>query len=360
MSDSVVNLSNRASIATLDEENMLGSIESLGLQLEHAWADTRDIFFTPTSEITNVVVAGMGGSGLGADVIKHLFVNQLTLPFDYVHSYSLPAYVNEHTLVILSSYSGTTEEVLACGQDALDKGAQIMAITSGGTLANLAREHGWPVYVIDPKFNPSNQPRMAIGYSVVGIMGLVERAGLLPISASEIKELSVTIADQVAKCTVEVPESDNLAKKLAFLQVDKQAILIASEFLEGAIHVSTNQANENGKTMTIYAVVPELNHHLMEGLANPLQEKDHTVALLVQSGLYAHKNQVRMDLTNQIFTKAGFETFEIKLSAQSKQAQVWELITILAFANFYLAMLYGINPSPIPMVEHFKELLAKR
>ncbi len=354
---SKINLNSRADIAQFDKENMLGSIEALNFQIEHAWDEVKQINFKLARQPNNLVVAGMGGSGLGADVIKHLFKDRLEIPFDFVHSYTLPVYVDQKSLVILSSYSGNTEEVIQVAEEAIKRQAQIIVITGGGKLYQLAQKHHWPVYKIDPKFNPSNQPRMAIGYSVFGTLGLCAQAGIIQLSDETVKTVSQTIAAVVAKNTVEVAPSENAAKSLAFMMLDHRTVLVGAEFLEGALHVSANQANENAKTFTDYKVIPEMDHHLLEGLNFPKNLTSTHLFLLFQSQLYRSRNQKRIKLTQQIIDDHNIETLKIDLTAATKLSQLWEAITLMALAIFYQAMLEGINPSPIPYVESFKKEL---
>ncbi|GIK83621.1 MAG: bifunctional phosphoglucose/phosphomannose isomerase [Patescibacteria group bacterium] len=347
-------LDSREAIAQLDKENMLGSIEELGLQVQHAWEDLKSVHFTKKADIHNVVIAGMGGSGLGADVIKHLFKEELQVPFDYVHDYTLPGYVNQNTLVVLSSYSGTTEEPLACGEQAKEAGAQIMVIAAGGTLETFAKENGYTMYKIDPKYNPSNQPRMAIGYAVFGTIGLLSRAGVISVSHEQVEAVVKTIQKQVENCKVEVQGEENPAKALAYSMVDRRPIFVVSDFLEGAAHVSTNQGNENAKIFADYQIVPEMNHHLLEGLQYPKSNVTTHIFIFVQSLLYHPKNVIRMQITQKIVEANEIDTLAVPLRSQTKIEQVFEMLTIFGFAGFYLAMLEGINPSPIPFVEDFK------
>lgn len=347
-------LDSRDAISKLDLENMLGSIEELGNQVQHAWEDLKSVSFTPKAEIRNVVVAGMGGSGLGADVIKHLFKDELTVPFDFVHDYTLPGYVNEHTLVVLASYSGTTEEIIACGEDAQRSNAQIMVIAAGGTLEALAQENGYTYYKINPKYNPSNQPRMAIGYAVFGTIGLLSKAGIISLTDTQIEAVVKTINTQIENCKVEVAGEENPAKALAYLMIDRRPVFVVSDFLEGAAHVSTNQHNENAKAFVDYKIVPEMDHHLLEGLKYPKSNASTHVFIFVQSMLYHPKNVIRMQLTQKIVEANEIETVAVPLKSHTKIEQVFEMLTLFGFAGFYLAMLEGINPSPIPFVEDFK------
>jgi glucose/mannose-6-phosphate isomerase len=347
-------LDSRTEIAKLDQSNMMGSIESLGDQVRHAWEDIGKIEFKPTSDIHNLVMVGMGGSGLGADVIKHLFKDELKVPLDIVNDYTLPAYVNENTLVVLASYSGTTEEVLVCAQLAQSANAQIMMVCAGGDLEKIAQDNGYTMYKIDPKYNPSSQPRMAIGYAVFGAIGLLAKTRLLTLSDQQVQDVIKTINNQVESCKVEIPSVENPAKALAFTMIDRRPIFIVSDFLEGAGHTSTNQHNENAKIFADYKVVPELNHHLLEGLMYPSSNADTHIFIFMQSLLYHQKNIIRMKLTQKIVEDNNIDTITIPLQARTKIEQVFEMLTMLGFAGFYLGMLEGIDPSPIPFVESFK------
>ncbi len=350
-------LSSRDEIAKLDKANMISSIESLSDQVSHAWQATRDIAVDHKAEIKNVVISGMGGSGLGADVIKTLYKSDFKVPFDFVHSYTLPGYVNENTLVVLASYSGNTEEVLATAQEAQDKNAQIMVITAGGKLADLAKENNYPAYIIEPKFNPSNQPRMAIGYAVFGTLALLSKAGIIDLSKEDVEQVIQAITNIKEQCLVEVVDDKNIAKQIVYHIHQLRPILVASEHLEGAIHVSTNQFNENAKVYADYKIIPEINHHLMEGLKYPDTNQSTHTFIFVDSDLYNDRNQKRIDLTKQVVEQNGISTYLVKLQAKTKVAQVFESITLFAFVNFYLSMIEGIDPAPIPFVDWFKNKL---
>jgi len=352
MKDSIID--SKEKIAKIDKENMMGSIEELGNQVEHAWKDIKNINFTPRAEIKNIVITGMGGSGLGADVLKHLFKDELTVPLDIIHDYTLPAYVNENTLVLLSSYSGNTEEPLACADEAIKANAQIMVIAAGGTLDEIATENNYTYYKIDPKFNPSNQPRMAIGYSIFGTIGLLAKAGVISVSDEQVAAVVQTIHRQVDSCKVEEVGEGNPAKALAFSMIDRRPVFVVSDFLEGAGHVGTNQANENAKIFADYKVVPEMDHHLLEGLAYPKSNTTNHIFIFIQSLLYHPKNVIRMHITQKIVEDNDIDTLAVPLRSQTKIEQVFEMLTLFGFAGFYLAMLEGINPSPIPQVEKFK------
>lgn len=352
-------LDSREKMAALDKSNVLGSVEALADQVRHAWEDTQKLDFTLRGKIENIVVSGMGGSALGPDIFKHVFVDQLSVPFEIYNGYNLPAYVNENTLVVLASYSGTTEETLSCAEQVKKAGAQALVVTSGGKLAQIAQEEGYPVYTINPTHNPSNQPRMAIGYAVFGLIGLLAKAGLVSLSEEEVDEVITTIIRTGERLSPEVSGEENRAKLLAFTCIERRPILVGSEFLVGAIHTATNQFNENAKIFADYKVVPEINHHLLEGLRFPKSNAGSHAFIFFNSKLLFDRNQKRMRLTQEVVEKNDLDAMSVELTADTKLAQVFELLTLTSYANFYVCMLEGIDPAPIPYVDWFKEQLGK-
>jgi glucose/mannose-6-phosphate isomerase len=352
-------INDRTTIQQLDKQNVLGSIEALADQVRQAWEETKNLDLKLSAKINNVVVAGMGGSGLGASVVKHLFKDQLTIPFEVVNSYSLPAYVNQNSLVILSSYSGNTEEILSCAEQAQAQQAQLVIITSGGQLAELAATNHYSIYLIKPDHNPSQQPRMAIGYNVIGLMGLLNQAKLIAMNSTEIENIVEAILTTSHKCRVELETDNNPAKALTFSLVDRRPNLVAAEFLTGAVHVSANQFNENAKTFASYHQIPEVDHHLLESLRLPMSNKLDNIFVFFNSDLYRERNQKRFALTQEAIDRQDIQTIAINLISDTKLAQVFELITLMAYTNFYLAMIHGIDPSKIPTVDWFKQELSK-
>jgi glucose/mannose-6-phosphate isomerase len=335
-------------------------VESLAQQVEHAWEIGKALPAIPPkyAKPANIVVSGMGGSALGARVIKTLYKKQLTIPFEVVNHYELPEYVNENTLVVLSSYSGTTEETLAAGKQALEKKAMIAAIAAGGALETFALEHKIPFFKIDPKFNPSNQPRMAIGYSVFGQLALFARMGIINITDEDVQQVVAFLKKNAPQLAPEVKEH-NTAKYLAYAALDKALYMVSAEHLEGAVHVFNNQLNENAKTLTTEYILPEMNHHALESLSFPEQLHDSSIFLLFASALYHPRVQVRFPITQELVEEKGFVAETVLAVAKTKLEQVMEIIQLGAYTNFYLAMLYGIDPAPIPSVDYFKEKLGK-
>lgn len=347
-----MDLDNLEEIKKLDASNVEGSIDTLSDQCLHAWKDCENIEVPETyRNINKVVMCGMGGSGLGARVIESVYASEMKVPLVRVNDYDLPEFVDSDTLVICSSYSGETEETINNVKQAIDKGAKWMAIGAGNSLIKMAKEKGVPYYQIDPKFNPSNQPRMAIGYSVIGQLILCAKAGIINFTKDDL--------DGIVKVMKEVTSKVNEAKELARLMKDKVIFYVSARHLVGATHVVNNQANENAKTFTADYIIPELNHHLMEGLGHPKKNDAKIFGFFANSDLYPEKIVKRMAITEEVCRKQEIEVFEYKLKAGKPIEQVFELIQFGAYTDFYLSMLYELNPAPIPWVDYFKERLGQ-
>lgn len=354
-------LDSREQIQAIDPDGALASAESIADQVKQVWEEQTNIDLTvyQNQQIKQVVVAGMGGSALGADLIKHLYRDELTVPLEIVKDYDLPAFVGSQTLVILSSYSGNTEETLAAAAQAKTKGAPIAVIAAGGKLAELAQAKNYPHYLINPQANPSNQPRMATAYNITAMLLILSKLKLLNFTEENYHQVLDIVNRTTEKCLVEVPQDQNQAKLLAYMILERRPILVGASFLEGALHIAANQFNENAKSFADYKIVPEINHHLLEGLSFPQSNPLHHFFVFFQSKLYHPQIQRRITLTQQAVNKAGIESFEVVLESESKLMQAFELVTLSTFTNLYLAYLEKTNPCPIPVVDWFKRELEK-
>ena len=344
-------LNNLDKIKNLDPKNVLVSTGLLLEQCSQILIDAKPLSFpNEYLDIKNIVFSGMGGSALGAQIVYNLYKKQLSLPFYINNDYNLPGFVDENTLVILSSYSGTTEETLSSAKDAIDKKCKITAITTGGDLAKLMEDKNFPYLKFEPKNNPSGQPRLGIGYSVFGTIILLSKLGVLGVNNNDLTKAIESIRQTRNKI-----EED--AKLLSKSLQNTIPVIFASEFLIGNAHVLRNQFNETAKTFSTYSPLPELNHHLMEGLKNP-PEKNLKI-LFLESDLYSEKLKNRIQLTKDVVLKNNLSYESYKALENSALSQVLEILLLGGYLTFYLAILYDQDPSVIPWVDYFKKELAK-
>ncbi|MCL4382368.1 MAG: SIS domain-containing protein [Patescibacteria group bacterium] len=348
----MIDLNDEKLVSSLDKARMLESIRLLPDQCRQAWEETKKIQIPSSymAQTSQIIVSGMGGSALGAHIIKSLFHQDLSLPVEIINDYHLPGYVDSRTLLLLSSYSGSTEETLSTAFEGLKRQAKIVGITTGGKLGSFLEENHFPAYIFKPQFNPCGQPRIGLGYSIVGQIGLLRKIGLLKLDENDFYQ---TI-DSLSR------ESETLkkeAKAMAAKIQDKIVEVIGASHLSGNAHVLANQLNENSKNFAGFFFLPELNHHLMEGLKNPKQNK--LIFLFLRSLFYDEKIKLRLKLTQEIIAKNNLPFLEFESHGENKLAEVFQTLLFGSFLSFYLSIIYNQDPSVIPWVDYFKEKLAK-
>lgn len=336
------------------------SIELLPDQMRQVLKDSRLIKIPREySQIKHVVVNGMGGSNLGARLLRSMFRDELKVPLLIEPGYSVPKYVGKETLYLISSYSGTTEEPLAAYKEAKKRGAKILAITSkgNGKLEKMMLQHDIPGYIFKPELNPSGQPRMGIGYSVFGIATLLAKAGIFKIDIKEMNEIIAKMEIRTRKLKVESKVNLNPAKKIAISCDGKIIIFVGAEHTSDNVHIIRNHFNENSKYFSAYLTIPELNHYAMEGLSNPQNKIKNLAFVFFESDLYHPRIQKRIKLTKQVVKKNGVKVIDIKLKGSTKREQGFEMLQLGEWASYYLGMMYGVDPVKIPWVDWFKEQL---
>jgi glucose/mannose-6-phosphate isomerase len=349
----MTNLDDVAAMKKADPSNVLGSTAMFPDQCLQAWEESQKVIFPEEYKtVKNIIVCGMGGSRFTPKTIGVLYRKKIKLPYEICEDYTVPGYVNSDSLVILSSYSGTTEEVLACREDAKKRGARITAVSRSKMIDS-------PAYIFDPKYNPCGQPRIGGGYMLMGHLGILKALGLADIEDKEVTD-AITFAREVGKkYLAEVPTDRNPAKQLALLLKDKHPFIITAEFLKGFGNGFANQINETVKMISDYRYISELNHHMLEGLSHPDTLHQNGLFLFFLSHCYSEQIKKRFVITKDVVIKQKVETHDVELTGPDKISQVLEAFTLAGFTTYYMAMLYGVDPVAIPWVDYFKSQLAK-
>lgn len=336
------------------------TIRAYPMQLKQAWDDVSSIYIPEDyKDIKNVILCGMGGSALGARIVDSLVVNRLRVPFEIYNEYHLPNYAYDQTLTIISSYSGNTEESLDCLHEALTRGNKIFGITTGGKLESVLKDRKIPSYIIDPINNPSKQPRMSIGYAIGSVLGILTKLDVVHFSSQELEEAISVMNESLTEFNENVPINRNLAKKYAETLKNKIAVLVASEHLIGTVHTIKNQFNESAKTFSVIFDIPELNHHLMEGLQHPQRAKELLKFVFFSSNLYSEEVKKRYPITAEVVEKNGVQSITFSPHSESKLAQVFETLAFGSSLVYFLTKQYNIDPLTIPWVDYFKDKLSK-
>lgn len=362
MNTPILDLDDVNAIKVLDKGNAHDSIQMLPQQCEEAWKNAANINFPSAYQnAKHVVIAGMGGSLYGGRILKSLYDTdpKIRIPFELANGYHLPSFANSNTLVFLCSYSGTTEETLSCSKEAEQKKVLISGITSGGSLGEFLKLGNYPSYIFNPKANPSNQPRIGVGYMVIGLLALLSRLEYIPLEEKEVEETINYLSKKGTSLNASSQKATNEAKLLAENLKGKIPVLISADFLEGGARAIRNPIHETGKQFGLAFTIPELNHHLMEGLRFPKEANKYLKFIFVESDLYEERNKKRLALTKDIVEKNGIETLTLTLKARTKLTQTMELIQLGGWFTFYLAIQNGVDPSPVPWVDYFKKELVR-
>lgn len=343
------NLTDKEAIKKIDPQDTYASTEMLVKQCEAAWNEVNALSLPHhMSEVKNIVFCGMGASIYGALVAKALLGRTMPYPSEVVTDYHLPEYVNEHTLVVLTSYSGSTEEVLFCAEEAKVRKAKMVVLTKGGKLAEFAKANQVPAYIFDGKLNPSGVPRLGNGYSILGLLGLLNKTGIIDIEEHEVTNAIVRLKEKM-------PDIKQQAMEDYKLYINKIPIIFAAEHLSGNGQILRNQFNETSKTFSSFFLVPDLNHHLMEGLQFP--SGSNLQFLVLNSQNYSAKIQKRMKLTIDVIKQNKREITEFSASGQTFYDDFLETLAYGSFLTLFLALYYDQNPAINPWVDWFKDRL---
>ncbi len=352
-----IDLDNELAMRSLDPHDMLGWVERFPEQFADAWARADALELPKTHRgKKHLVILGMGGSAIGGDLLSALMASTASIPVSVVRGYELPAWVNEDTLVIASSYSGNTEETLTTFQHALDRGAALIALTTNGKLEREALDKDIPVIL----FPGGGQPRAALGYSLILLLGIVENLGYFSISAEARAEATQIIEELNAACAPNIPEVENPAKQHAqriFSRIP--FVLGAGPFIPVARRWKT-QFNENSKTWAAYDEMPEFNHNLIVGTKAPADLGEHIIVISLESTNDHPRIKIRWDISAEIFRNAGIPHLRIQAPGHHVFAQMMGLIYLGDYITVYLAFLNGQDPSEIENINTLKSALAKR
>lgn len=332
-------------IAQRDGSDALGLAEATPAQLSHDFG----VSVTPAGQpIANVVFAAMGGSALQAEFVK--VYPALQVPFVIVKDYELPAFVNQNTLVIVSSYSGNTEETLAALEQARASGAKCVVMTGGGKLQQIAESEGLD-HVIVPK---AVQPRMAVLYAYRALVELLVAYGLVAgDSVAMVESLTGKLEVAVAGWVKSVPTADNPAKQLALQLVGKTPIIYAGNHMAPAAYKWKISVNENAKNTAWTNVLPEFNHNEFIGWSSHPVEKPFAVIDLLSS--FEHPRTIkRFEVTDRLLSGMRPKAITVTAQGDSVLEHLLYLVLFGDFVTLYLGLLNGVDPSPVELVERFK------
>ncbi len=300
----------------------------------------------PINPIHNIVICGMGGSGIGGKLVSQWLQDELKVPVTLVQDYTLPAFVNENSLVIGSSYSGETEETLYSLTKAKSLGSHIIGICSGGKLASFCKENEYDLFIV-PGGNP---PRTALAFSLGQLLHIFVQFGLASSkNIEDFKNCSSLLIDNELTIKEE-------AKKLAAFLKDRFILMYSSSNYEAVAIRARQQFNENGKILCTHHTIPEMNHNELVGWG--LGDNRYG-ALFLDSEDWHERNKQRLEFSQKVIGTKTENIFTLKAKGNSIIERSIYLINVVDWASFYLSELNNVDPTEIDVINNLKGQLAK-
>jgi glucose/mannose-6-phosphate isomerase len=349
-----MNLDDLNAFKQLDSQDMLGEIDNLPVQLEKAWKLGQTQPMPEQTVFQQVIISGMGGSAIGADLLASYVASTCPVPVIVHRDYGLPAWAHgPETLMIASSHSGNTEETLDAFQAALQSHCSIMAIATGGKLAELASQANIPLW----KFEHKGQPRAAVGFSFGLLLAAFARLGLIDTPENLAVEVATAVNEmkrQQESLRPNVAVKDNPAKRLAGQLVGRWVNIYGSGCLAQVARRWKGQINEIAKAGAGFEMIPEADHNALAGLLNPADIQANTKTLFLRAPSNHTRNLLRLDLTRHGFTVEGLNTDVYESQGQTPMTHIWTTLHFGDYMAYYLAMAYGVDPTPVEALENFK------
>ena len=351
-----VNLDDAKIYLKNDPEGMLARIKELPMQCQQAWKAAMD-FQLPADyrKVEKVVILGMGGSAIGGDLVRSLVQSEAKIPVIVHRDYGLPAFVDEKTLLIASSYSGNTEETLSGFEPALKTGAKKLVMTTGGKLQQMAEANKIPVFKIEYKA----QPRAALGFSFLPTLGVMQKLGFLKDKGEDVAETVQVLEKLSAKLDEKSAGKANPAKQLAQRLYERLPVVYGAGIAAEAAHRWKTQFNENSKAWAFYEVFPELNHNATVGFPLPKEIASKIRVILLRSPTFNQRVKLRYEVTCELLKQSGVAYEFVDGEGKSALAQMMSLVMMGDFTSYYLAILYRVDPSPVKVISYLKDKLAK-
>ena len=349
---------------SLDPQDMLGQIDGLPDQLQSAWdlSQGQPLEFVDglrpsasKSDIRQVVVCGMGGSAIGADLVAAAVMDSCLVPIIVHRDYGLPAFAKgPETLVICSSHSGNTEETLDSFETAVRNGCHVLAVSTGGKLSERAKAEGVPVW----QFEHNGQPRAAVGFSFGLILGALRGLDLVPDVGEDIAGAVKAMKTQQTALVAESPIPKNPAKRLAGQLMGRWVTVFGAGVLTPVARRWKGQLNEVAKAVANFEFIPEADHNTLAGVLHPVEViPPHVMTLFLRAPSDHPRNRLRLDITRKTYMLEGMNVDSYTAKGDSAIAHIWTALHFGDYMAYYLAMAYGVDPTPMSALESLKAAL---
>ena len=301
-----------------------------------------------------VVIGGVGGSAIAGDLASGLAAAGGSVPVLVVRDLALPHYMSERTLFIACSYSGNTKETLSLWDQVRKSPARAAAITGGGALGEKAQRDAAALLTIDAPM----EPRSAVGYNLMLLLGVLERLGLFPLTEADVELTADSLCRKIAALKEDVPTAGNPAKQLAMGLRDRLILVYGGGLFEGVARRWKSQFNENAKAWAYFETVPEMLHNSVEAFPTPFPMERQAVTLLLEPHGLDRGQQQRYAVVAQLLGRNNIPYHRLQADEGPALSQLMNMLVLGDYVSYYLALLQGIDPSPNPSIDEAKKLLS--
>ena len=338
-----------------DPSGLRHRLRGFPLQCRQAWQEALT-FELPLEygRAKQIVVVGMGGSAIGGDLLADLAYLEDSPPITVCRDYQIPDHVGEDTLVLACSYSGETEETLSAFRQALSRGAKLVALTTGGTLAAEAEKHGLPVF----RVGYDGEPRTAMGYGFMVPTVILMNLGLISDKTPDVEEALTVLDSLAAECAEDSPINKNPAKSMAGELLGRLIIVYGAGVFGGVARRWKTQFNENSKVWACYELLPEAHHNSVEGYPLPVEIKGRAFVILLWPGYLHPRTHLRYEVTLDLLARESIPQRTVKGRGQTALSQILSTTLLGDYTSYYLALLQGLDPSPVTAIDLVKKRLA--
>ena len=350
------NIDSSEAIAQFDKSDMLSIIRNFPRQWKEAGEIGREFLPPPRwKKLDKIVITGLGGSAMGGDILSSYLNEEIAIPIFVNRHYTLPHFVDENTLLLVVSYSGNTEETISAYHQGIDLSAQVVAITSGGKLRKLSTAAGIPLVIVPPGM----PPRTALGYLFLPSLIILEKLGLVQAQSKDIEETGFLLEELSRRWAPLSPRSENRPRDLARKLLGKLPLIYGSELLKAACRRWKTQINENSKSLAYSVVFPELNHNEIVGWEGMKELRKNIEIIILRDKGDQERIKKRIEITKSVLGGRPGGIEEVWSEGESLLARLFSLIYLGDWTSFYLGILYGVDPTPVQLIESLKRKLAK-
>jgi len=349
-------LDDQSRIEKIDKSDMLGDLLKTSDYCRDAIKRAKQVTVPKNFKPKNIVVVGMGGSAIGGELLKDWLRDSLPISIHVCRDYALPAYVNKNTLVITNSYSGNTEETLTAFLSATQKKCTVIAITSGGQLAEFCKK----LHVPHVRIPSGLQPRVAVPYMFFPLPVILEKMGILSSVGDELKA-AIDVIETVSKENrFDVPSKSNEAKTVAEKILNTIPVIYGFRQYNSVAYRLKAQFNENSKVPSKSESFPEINHNETVGYDAPKTLTKNFSIILIRDFDEPVEIKNRIEITTELVFKKAKTVTEITAKGQNKLAKMFSVLCLGDYVSVYLAVLQNKDPSPVKIIDKVKAELATK